>query len=506
MLYLSKSKYTGLWQCPKIAWLNKYDPDSAVRDDSVQARMDAGNVVGDLAMGLFGPFVEVTVYKDDGSGALDLSAMMERTKEEMAKGTENICEASFSYGGLYCAVDILRRDGEGWALYEVKSSVTHAGGGPKAVYVADISYQKYVLEHCGVNVTGTYLVTINGDYVREGDLDISSLFHIADVSAEVAFESPNVARNLAVAEEILESEDEPCVGIGPQCRDPYECAFWGRCTRDVPAGSVFDVYRLGFPKKLEYYRKGWISYGDVLKNVPKLNAIQRRQLEYGTKDLGTYVDREGVRGFLSTLSYPLYFLDFESMQPPVPLYDGTRPYAQIVFQYSLHIIEREGGELLHREFLAESGPDPRRAFAEALCRDVPPDGCVIVYNNGFEGPRIAELADAYPDLAEHLTHIKDNIKDLLVPFRKGHYYNRAMGSSFSIKSVLPAIYPDDPELDYHNLEGVHHGGEAMALFPLIKDMAPEERDKARNDLLRYCELDTYAMVKVWQELVRVSRE
>ena len=130
--------------------------------------------------------------------------------------------------------------------------------------------------------------------------------------------------------------------------------------------------------------------------------------------------------------------------------------------------------------------------------------CVTAYNKAFECTRLKELAETFPDLAEHLLNIRDNIVDLLVPFQSGYYYNRAMGGSFSIKSVLPAIFPDDPELDYHNLEGVHNGGEAMTIFPKIIDMPPEEQNIAQHNLLKYCELDTYAMVKVWEELVRTA--
>jgi len=189
----------------------------------------------------------------------------------------------------------------------------------------------------------------------------------------------------------------------------------------------------------------------------------------------------------------------------VPQFPGTKPYQQIPFQYSLHYIEEPGGELKHKEFLAESGVDPRRAIAESLCRDIPMHTCVTAYNRGFECGRINELALLFPDLAPHLLNIRSNIQDLLTPFQSGYYYNRAMGGSFSIKSVLPALYPDDPSLDYHNLEGVHNGGEAMDLFPKIKDLPPEEQVIARKNLLEYCKLDTYAMVKVWEELVRVSR-
>ena len=193
------------------------------------------------------------------------------------------------------------------------------------------------------------------------------------------------------------------------------------------------------------------------------------------------------------------------MQPVVPEFQGTHPYQQIPFQYSLHYIEANGGELKHTEFLGVSGEDPRRALAEQLCKDIPMNVCVTAYNKAFECTRLKELAEAYPDLSQHLLNIRDHIIDLLVPFQSGWYYTPAMGGSFSIKSVLPALFPDDPELDYHNLQGsVHNGGEAMNIFPKIKDMSEDEQRKARESLLKYCELDTYAMVKVWQKLIEVS--
>ena len=204
------------------------------------------------------------------------------------------------------------------------------------------------------------------------------------------------------------------------------------------------------------------------------------------------------------MTYPLYFLDFETMAPAIPLFPGTRPFEQIPFQYSLHYIEREGGEVLHREFLAESGPDPRRAIAEAICRDIPADVCVTAFHKSTEAGILRKLAEQFPDLAAHLNAVAGNIADLLDPFQKGWYYRKEIGGSFSIKSVLPAICPDDPELDYHELEGVHNGTEAMSIFPRIKDMEPEEAERARRNLLAYCRLDTLALVKVWEELRRTA--
>ena len=498
MLYLSKSKYCGLWQCPKIAWLKKYKPEELTIDESTLSRMEAGNEVGDLAMGLFGDFVEVTAYNGD---KLDLNKMIETTREEMNRGTPVICEASFQYNGLYCAVDILKKENGGWAIYEVKSS-THDD---KAVYVADVAYQKYVLEHCGVPVSGLYLVCLNGDYVFDGRLDIHRLFKITDVARAVETEEKNIAANLSAAERLLASEEEPAIDLSVNCKNPYLCVFWSYCSRHIPSPSVFELYRMPFAKKIEYYKKGKITYQDLLFDPGITSPKQVRQILYAVSDQGTYVNKESIRDFLDTLSFPLYFLDFETMQTVIPRFVGTKPYAQIPFQYSLHYIEREGGELKHKEYLAESGPDPRRELAERLCADIPMNVCVTAYNKSFECTRIKELAAAFPDLADHLLNIEANIRDLLVPFQTGCYYNRAMGGSFSIKSVLPALFPDDPALDYHNLEGVHHGGEAMALFPKIKDMPPEEQEKARHNLLKYCELDTFAMVKVWQALVQASR-
>ena len=211
---------------------------------------------------------------------------------------------------------------------------------------------------------------------------------------------------------------------------------------------------------------------------------------------------EAIATFLSYRRYPLYFLDFESYNAPIPEFDNASPYEQIPFQYSLHWIEEEGGELKHTEFLAYPGGDPRRALAERLCADIPEGACVLAYNMSFEVGRIRKLAELYPDLAHHLLSFR--IADLMVPFRDRDYYTRAMQGSYSIKYVLPALFPDDPELDYHNLEGVHNGSEASAAFREMAALDPEKLEERRAQLLKYCGLDTYAMVKVWRKLCEVA--
>ena len=489
---LSKSRYTLFCQCPKTLWLRTYKPDEATVDAGVEARFESGNEVGDLAMGLFGPFVEVTVKREDGS--LDLAAMVEKTQEEMERGTDVICEASFTFEKNYCAVDILRKTKNGWAIYEVKSSSFPEFDGQEAKlekYAPDIAYQKWVLEQCGINVTDTYLVCLNSDYVRQGELN----------------EYLKVPARVSQALKLLASEEEPDLDLSEHCMKPYGCAFLDYCKRQhgVPQGepTIFDLYRMNFSKKLEHYHAGRILFNDVREEA--LSDKQQMQVEC-TLNKTEHIDVDGIREFLASLSYPLYFLDFETLQQPVPQYNGQRPYQQITFQYSLHIKRSADAPYEHREFLAPNdGSDPRRHLAEQLCKDIPMNVCTLAYNKGFECGRIKELASLYPDLAVHLLNIRDHIQDLLTPFQSGYYYVPAMHGSFSIKSVLPALFPDEPSLNYHNLdERCQNGGNAMTLFPAIQFMEPEEAKASREALLRYCELDTWAMVKVWEKLKEVA--
>ena len=543
MKRLSKSRYTTFCQCPKALWLKTYKPEEAEVDEALQARFEKGSEVGDLAMGLFGDFKEVTTKNADGS--LDLTKMIELTRQYMDEGVENICEASFNYEGNYCAVDILRKEKGGWAIYEVKSSSFPEFDGQEAKldkYAPDIAYQKWVLEKCGINVTGTYLVCLNSDYVRQGDLDIQQLFVTVDLHELVENEFVKVPARVSQAMKVINDETEPDLDLSEHCMKPYRCAFFDYCKRQhgVPKPSVFDIYggkgRGGFTfaKKLACYQAGQLSFED-LRSL-SIGNIQNMQIEAALTGR-EFINPAGIRSFLDKLSYPLYFLDFETIQDVIPHYDGAKPYQQITFQYSLHIKESETASYTHKEFLSPNdGSDPRRSLAEQLCKDIPKDVCTLAYNKMFECGRIKELADLYPDLSDHLLNIREHIVDLIDPFRAGDYYVPAMGGSFSIKSVLPALFPKDPKLDYHNLsELCQNGGDAMTIFPKLTEMQKRlpklgiqvmkdgklvlsdslmklsdlcailnEINAGREALLRYCELDTLAMVKVWQKLKEVA--
>ena len=527
---LSKSRYTAFCQCPKNLWLKVFKPEEAIVDAGVQARFEQGNVVGDLAMQLYGDFKEAHAELPDGK--LDLGKMVEQTRQWMKEGVENIAEASFVYErehrvenalldpdkplfktwkeSHYCAVDILRKTADGWAIYEVKSTSFPEFNGQETKlekYAPDIAYQKWVLTQCGINVTGTYLVCLNSDYVRQGGLDIQQLFVVKDMKAMVDDEYLKVPARVSQALKVLKSEQEPDLDLSECCMKPYGCAFWSYCKRQhgVSSPSVFDLYGVGFSfkKKLDSYHQGRITFEDLRST--SFGPIQNMQIEAALTGK-EFINPAGIRKFLDKITYPIYFLDFETMQDAVPQYDGAKVYAQITFQYSLHIKPSATAAYKHSWHLALSnGKDPRRALAEQLCKDIPKDACTLAYNKTFEYNRICELAKLFPDLSDHLTNIAEHIIDLIDPFRAGDYYVPAMGGSFSIKSVLPALFPGDPELDYHNLDDrCQNGGDAMTIFPRIQFMEPDEAEASREALKRYCELDTWAMVKVWEKLKEVA--
>ena len=499
---LSKSKYCRFVECPRKLWLTVNRPELALEDSSALGRMSKGNDIGDMAMGYFGDFTEVTVTREDGSP--DLSAMISKTNELIAQGCEIICEASFSYKGDYCAVDILRREGDGYAIYEVKSSTKE-----KEIYLVDVAYQRYILEHCGINVTGCYLMVIDNSYVFDGRLDLRGLFKVIDVSEDILPFYANVEGDLAAAHSLLDDPVEPIYGVGKHCLGD-NCCFSQHCLAHLPRPSVFDLHGITASRKLELYEQGIVRLEDVATVIDREARTKKRgvinlrkalmQIDHELNDRGTYFDIKGIKKFLDTLFFPLYFLDFEAMQLAVPKFIGTRPYEEIPFQYSLHRIEEEGGEITHTEFLAEPNTDPRRAIAQRLCEDIPTNACVIVYSKGFENSRLRYLADMFPDLSEHLLAIVENVRDIRRPFDARLCYNRAMHGLTSVKIVLPALFPDDPSLDYHGLDGIHNGTDAMSAYPTMLDLPPEEQTALREALLRYCELDTLATVKLWQVL------
>ena len=489
---LSKSRYCRGLQCPKMLWLEKNKPE-VMTEVNNEAVLEQGNMVHEVARYLFGEHVNID-YTDN------LNEMIKDTYITIESYDKVIItEASFNYENNFCSVDILKKDKNNYEIYEVKSSTEL-----KDVYINDASYQYYVLTNLGFKVTKCSIVVINSSYERNGDIELDKLFIKNDITEDIINLQDNVKEKVKEINEYMEHKVEQEENLDEKCFRPYACPFFEYCSRHLEHPNVFDITVTPGLTGLKFYKQGYHSFKDLLS--AKINDKQRERIEFELYDKPDYIDKDKIKEFLDTLSYPLYFLDFETYQMPIPLYDRVKPYEQIPFQYSLHYIIGEDGKLEHKEYLAEAGEDPRRNLAERLVKDIPKDVCTLAYNMSFEKNVIKRLAEIYPDLHDHLMNIYDNIKDLEVPFSKRYYYTKNMKSSSSIKYVLPALFPDDPELDYHNLDLIHNGGEAMNSFRNMENMSDDEIKLTRESLLKYCELDTYAMVKILERLREVVHE
>ena len=489
--YFTKSDYCDALGCMKMLWLEKNKPEEFDEAAVNQASLESGITVGNLAKGIFGPYMEVPLSPNYEKMAAETCALM-------ACGTPVICEASFIYENLFCRVDILKNSGGGSVeLYEVKAETSL-----KDINYDDVAFQAFVLKSAGIEVQRVCLVYLNRDYERNGDLDLEELFIIEDVTAQINSMTVNVPANIAAMNSALNKDEAAFGEISPQCT-MGNCGFWPYCTRNLPQPNVFSLNgtRVKKQTKFKLYDAGIVSYPDVLRSG-SLKDTQLRQIDVFLSNR-PYIDHAGIRDTLDQLTYPLFFLDFETYNVPIPPYDHIHPYMQVPFQYSLHYIEHEGGELKHKEFLARAGEDSRRELADRLCEDIPVDACVTAYYKPFECGRLKEMADLFPDLSDHLLSIRNNMVDLETPFKQQYYVLPAMKGKSSIKLVLPALFPDDPALDYTNLEGVHKGTEASAAFLAMAGMTDEEQATVRKQLLDYCGLDTLAMVKIWERLCEI---
>ena len=487
---LSKSKYTLGKVCKKKLWLSTYKPEEATDSDS--RVLDNGNLVGDLARHLFG---EDYILIDYNKG---LKEMIKDTKIALSFKPNIICEASFSYNGNFCSVDILKNMIHGVELYEVKSTTEK-----KDIYIDDISYQTWVLKQCGIDVKKSFLVYINKDYVKNGDFDINSFFKIEDVTDELRLDEVEDLSN--EYHKIINKNIEPDIDINENCRINSEnCPFFAYCKRNLPKPNVFDVSSIQFRKKLNLYKKGIISFPDLLKDN-SINEKGIEQINHELYELKPKINLQNIQDFIAKIRYPLYFLDFESYQEIIPKFDGTKPYEQICFQYSLDYYEKDGGKLYHKEFLnKEYDKNPMLGLCENLVKDIPLNSCVIVYNESFEKSRLLEMSKMFPQYKEHLLNIRDNIIDLMVIFRNHDYYIKAMKGSYSIKYVLPALFPNDESLNYQNLDQVHKGNEATEAYLTLPNLSKIEEEKLRKNMLKYCALDTFAMVKIFEKLKEIA--
>ncbi|MFC1951489.1 DUF2779 domain-containing protein [Chloroflexota bacterium] len=481
MKILSKTKYiTGL-QCPRLIWTEIHEPAKIPELDPVtQYVFDQGHIVGELAKRLFPDGIDIST--EDFMG--NISSTMDLLKER-----KPLFEAGILAGKLYSRVDILSpADEEEWDIVEVKSSTS-----VKGVHINDVAFQRYCCNQSRLNIRKCYLALINNRYVKGGEIDPEGLFNIHDITDQVKEASVGIQDKIDGIIEVISRETCPEMIIGPQCRDPYVCPLT-ECWDHLPEHNIFTLY-CGGKKSFEMYNCGIITVREIPDDY-KLNGKQRIQRACVTGG-EPHVDRKAINDFLSSLEYPLYYLDFETIGPAVPLFDGVRPYQDIPFQFSLHVVKDEFSHPEHFSFLAGDTDDPRPALLAELQKTIGNSGSIIAYNKGFEERILKDLAPAFPEYDNWIEQVCSRLVDLLVPFRNFDYYHPAQKGSASLKAVLPVI----TDRGYEDLN-ISDGQVASVTFLAVAsgNIPEAEKVKVMDNLEKYCGRDTEGMIWIIDEL------
>ncbi|MBV2209612.1 MAG: DUF2779 domain-containing protein [Thermomonas sp.] len=489
MRTLSKSKLMCFRQCPKRLWLEVHRPDLRKDSSATQASFAVGHQVGDIAQRLYDP---------EGKGALidpqaeGFDTAFTRT-QTLLRSAQPIFEAGFRAEGALAFADVMlpvRKGGKRtWRMVEVKSSTS-----VKDYHRDDAAVQVFLAHACGVPLSAIALAHIDSSWCYPGDADYSGLLLENDLTEEAFSRGEEVRSWIAAAQQIVAKRKEPTVKTGKQCSDPYECGFLAYCQSLEPQAEQPIRW---LPGRLSNSLSAHIEANSLteLRDVPDalLNDKQQR-VKTATLSGKPYFDRKAAAQALASHKLPAYFMDFETIQFAVPIWKGTRPYQQIPFQFNVHRLSRTG-KLEQQAFLDLSGNDPSKAFAKALIAACGKQGPIFVYNAGFETARIRELSDRFPRLAKPLLALNERVVDLL-PVARDHYYHPSQKGSWSIKAVLPALCPD---LKYGDLDGVQDGGMAMSAYleAIAAHTSQSRTSEIEQQLLAYCALDTYAMVRLW---------
>src|SRR6058998_635960 len=479
---LSKSRYLAGLQCHKQLWWRVHEPDALelVPDVALRNRFAQGAEVDQRARGYVpgGELIDLPFYEFDNKVAA--------TRDAIRHDPPVLYQPWFLADETYAGVDILTRGPRGYDVIEVK-----AANRLKPEHVPDVAVEVDVLRQSGLHVERAEVMHLNPECRHP---DLSNLFVREDVTAAVEGVLVGLPDELAAQRRMLEGP-LPDVAIGDHCTRPHDCPFLERCWPKLPDHHVSKLYRIERRQLLEYEADGYATIYDLPSDL-ELSVIHQRQVRAVTA--GRLVVEPALAGALVQFASPLAFLDFETVSLAIPRWDGCRPWQNVPVQFSCHAEERGRG-LVHYEWLADGAGDPRPALAEALVAACAGARKVVAYYASFERDCIRQLAEAVPRLAKELERIEKKLVDLL-PVVRNHVYHPDFGGSFSIKRTLPALVPGLSYADLEINEGETATVELLRLMFEGDGMRPKEKAGLREALRRYCERDTWAMVRMLEKL------
>lgn len=478
---LSKSKFcTGL-QCVRQLWWRVHEPDAVelVASPALQAVFDRGHRVGELAQAEFPGGVGI------GREFHEVAQKIADTRVALEAAAPAIYEASFSADGVFVAVDILERHGQGQAIVEVKSTLR-----VKEQFIPDVAVQLHVVRAAGLDVRRAEVMHLNRACTYP---DLTDLFVRQDVTAAAEAFLPSIPGHLERIRSALDGA-LPVVEPGPSCSAPYECPFKARCWPELPEHHVSTLYHGG--RRAAALSADGVETIDEIPEDENLSATAARQARAVRS--GTLVVEPGLGEALAALRRPIAFLDFESINPPVPVWNGCSPYQHVPVQMSCHV-RGEDGVLAHHAHLPAEPGDPRADLAQAVVRACEAARTVVAYNAPFERACLAHLATHVPTFGTELRAIAAKLVDLL-PVVRNHVYHPDFGGSFGLKAVAPALVEG---IGYDDL-AIGDGGTASAILEALLlrhgELADAERERLRGHLLEYCGQDTLAMARIVERL------
>jgi len=488
MLYLSKTDFKEFLICQKCLWLKKKRPEDYVEGEFSEFLK---KLIKD------GYEVEECFQKTFSDAVSNIGSRKELTEktQELIKQQKTIFQATFeTKEGLFAKIDVLEFDKESrkWNLYEVKS-----GSSIKTDlfhnHIKDIAFQKIVLEKSGIEVGESSIVHLNGKYIKNGELDLAELFVFNEVSDKIADIQEETEAEIQKALDSFNIDDVDLEGCGCIYRSHGQrCDCFELFNPQVPGYSTAHIFK---GKKLEALVNDNVF---DIKDVPedfKTTKIQKIKIDLQKTGI-PQINKEAIQKTLAELVYPIYFLDYETFGKPIPFLDGYKTNQQLVFQYSLHILGKDG-KLEHFEYLADNLDNATKGLVESMKKQIGPEGSVVVWYESFEKGRNKELMELQPESKEFLEDINSRVFDLMKVFKKDYLHPDFKGSA-SIKKVLPVLVP---ELSYKDLE-VQNGTMAIEAWgkTMFENVSEDEKAKIRKDLLKYCELDTLAMVEILRKL------
>jgi uncharacterized protein DUF2779 len=495
--YLTKTRYVNGLACSKWLWLEFNASERLPKaDESAQFIIAQGRQIGEQARQRYPSGV---LLPAEGAGDND-----QRSKRLLEKRLP-LFEAGFIHpsGACYARADVLLPAGkDAWNIVEVKS-----GTSVQSEYIRDVAFQRYCYTGAGLKIRKCSILIVNTDFVRSGPVDPFQLMKEEDVTDAVMEIEPTVAPSVESLLSVARSKKCPEFGQGESFHKD-EAGVHGDDTiwKDHPDSDILDLYR-GGKQALALLESGVYN----IRDIPETSVLRGKQvIQHAAHTSGrVHVDRKSLAAFLEELRYPLHFLDFETtFGTAIPLFDGTSPYQQIPFQFSVHVVDSPGDKPHHHWFLSLEPKDPRKLLADALRKAIGPEGHLIAYNQSFEKSRLEELATFLPEYAEWVSDANGRFVDLWTPFREFAYYNPAQGGSASLKAVLPAV----TGRSYEGLE-IANGGQASLAYlytafgmPDGKRPSPQKVEATRRALERYCGQDTEGMVWIVEKLAELAKD